>query len=179
VGVLTAARPCRARALFLGAALLLAGCGGSGTTERRERVYQDEAGGYRYVIPDDWLRFTDELRSIGGSIFITTVLSLEEGDPEFLSNLPDSMIPQLEGQARYYFSVVDPPSRREMTVGGEAALELTYPVRVRAGDPQSTLVYWVFRHEERLYVLRASYVSGLEETDSPAVMGLLESWEFL
>ena len=151
-----------------------AACAQSGPRE----VVDDERG-CRYVVPAGWAAFADELRSPRSSLFSIRVFELLEADPTFRKGLPDTIVPQLEEWARSYYVLGDPPARAETTVGGLSALVLTYAVRVRADDAQTTkLVYWVVEAGHRLFVLRAVLPPAALAEDEPAVGGIVESWQF-
>ena len=52
------------------------------------------------------------------------------------------------------------------------------PVRVRAGDPESKVIFWTAKYGIDAFVLRVSYPAGLMEPDAPAVAELIASWKF-
>lgn len=120
-----------------------------------------------------------EARSAGGSLLTINVYSLVGADPAFVAGLPQSIVPQLEAWTLYYFVVVGSPETREATIGGAAALETSYTVRVRPPDPPSKAEYWVVRNGDLLYLLRAIYPPSLLEAESRDVRALLASWTFL
>ena len=155
----------------------LAAAAGCAPSAPREVV--DAERGCRYVVPAGWAAFDAELRSPRSSLFTIRVFELLEADPTFRDGLPDTILPQLDEWARTYYVVDGPPVRAEATVGGLPALELTYAVRVRADDPQTTkLLYWVIQPEHRLFVLRAVVPPVALSDDEPAVRGIVESWQF-
>jgi hypothetical protein len=161
------------RALLAAATLALAACGGG------SQVVEDRQRGYSYRVPDGWSRFDNELRSRHATLFESRVYELDGAARDFVAGLPESVVPQLERWAREYFVVDGTPERVAATIGGEPALVLRYPVRVRASDPPGQLTYWVVRHGTRLYVLRAALRPGTPEEDVQAIDRLLETWRFL
>jgi hypothetical protein len=140
---------------------------------------EDQERGCAYVVPRGWSVFDNEMRSPDFTLFEVRVYELEGAAADFLAGLPDSVVPQLEAWAREYYVVDGPPTRASVTVGGESAVELRYPVRVRAGAAAGSLAYWLVRHGSRLYVLRAAFAPGVPEEDEAAVASILESWQFL
>jgi hypothetical protein len=169
----------RARALaLLLAAAAIAGCSGSGSTPEQRTVEERERG-YRFVLPLGWQVFGWEARSASGSVLTINVHSLNGADAKFVAGLPQTVIPQLEAWTLYYFNVVGEPTSRETIIGGAPALEMTYPVRIRATDPASRADYWVVRNGQLLYILRTTYPAGRADVDGPAVRELLASWKFL
>jgi hypothetical protein len=167
----------RALAILLAAAAI-AGCAGSGSTPEQRTVVEHERG-YQFVLPPGWRMFGWEARSHAGSVLTIDVHSLNGAEAKFVADLPKSVVPQLEAWTLYYFNVVLEPTTRETSVGGAPALEVSYPVRIRAADPPSRADYWVVRNGQLLYILRTTYPVGRADTDGPAVRELLASWKFL
>ncbi len=165
--------------LLLPALLPLAACGGSGLAPAKDRGIEDRERGVRYTLPAGWLRFGKDLRSPNRSLVTLQVHALEGADRKFVAGLPDTLLPQLEGWTKYYYVVDGEPSRSEAVIGGEKALEITWPVRTRQKDPKTRVTYWVVRHGDRLYVLRVAYAPGLAEKDEAEVRSLLASMAFL
>jgi hypothetical protein len=148
-------------------------------TSGAPRVVEDVARGCRYVAPPGWLVLDAELRSRATSLFSTHVYDLVGADRRFVAQLPESLVPQLEEWARTYYIVDGEPVRAEATLGGRPALELTYRIRVRDQAPSSKLTYWVVRHGDRLFVLRAAFAPAGLSADEPAVREMLSTWTFL
>ncbi len=153
-------------------------CGKPQPLPLAQRAYAHPESGYRFVIPPYWKVLRGEVRSPSGILFTIQVLSLEDGEEAWVSALPRSVVPQLEQWARYFFRVVDKPSEEPATLGGEPALHLVYPVRIRPVDPRMRVAYWVARHGANLYVLRASYPADTSADDERAVADFLASWQF-
>jgi hypothetical protein len=167
----------RAAAILLATAAI-AGCAESGSTTEQRTVEEHERG-YRFVLPPGWRMFGWEARSDSGSVLTINVHSLNGADSKFVAGLPQSVVPQLEAWTIYYFNIVGEATSRQTTIGGMPALEMNYPVRIRAADPASRADYWVVRNGQLLYILRTTYPAGRADTDGPAVRELLASWKFL
>ncbi len=165
----------RSAALVL-AALALLGC--SAPTEK-DRTIEDHERGYRFVLPVGWRMIGYEARSHAGSLLTIDVHSLVDADHEFVSGLPQSIVPQLEAWTLYYFATVGKETSSTTTIGGAPALQVVYPIRIRPQDPPSIAEYWVVRNGYLLYVLRATYPPGLAPAESPAVRQLLSTWTFI
>jgi hypothetical protein len=142
------------------------------------RIVDDTERGFRYVPPPGWVVLAGELQSRSRSLVTIRVFDLEGAERRFLAGLPESIVPQLEEWAKSYYIVDGPPERSEATIGGQSALELTYPVRARADRPQSKLKYWVVRNADRLYVIRVALSPTGLAADEPAVRAMLATWEF-
>jgi len=140
--------------------------------------YENAEAGYGYEIPRRWVLLADEARSPKGSLFTVKVHSLEGARQSFVEGLPETVIPQIEEWTQYFFGPPGTPDRGTATVGGEPAVRLTYRVTIRAGWEQTRVDYWIVRHGQLLYLLRAVYAAGREETELPAVTALLATWRF-
>ena len=162
---------------FLGA-LAAVGCSERPVKTVEQRTYVSRDSGYRYVAPVGWEVLRGEVRSASKSLITIQVASLENADETFVAGLPHSYIPQLEGWTRHYFSVDGEPSTRPATLGGVAALEVTWPIRIRAIDPPGRAVYWVASTSGYVYVIRVVFPSGAFERDEPGVREFLASWQF-
>jgi hypothetical protein len=162
-------------------AILVASAAGAACRELtvEERTVIDEERGYRCVLPHGWRSFDEDARSRAGSLFSVRVYSLDGAASAFVAALPESVVPQLEEWARYYYIVEGEGERTQAKVGGIDALELSYAIRIRQGRPLSRLTYWILRREQLLYVLRATYPAAALEKDEPAVREILSTWEFL
>jgi len=99
--------------------------------------------------------------------------------PSFVAGLPDSILPQLEGWAKYYYVVDGPPTRSETSVAGIPATEWTYPIRIRPKDPQSKVTYWVVKRATRLFIIRAAYPPQGLAADEATMRRVVEGWAFL
>ena len=167
-------------ALALALLVVTAGCGGGGRDPGTDRPVEDVGRGCAYVLPPHWIAFDSELRSPNGTLLEIRVYDLVDAEHTFLAGLPDTLIPKLEEWGRIYFILEGPPARTQMTVGGEPATELTYTVRARREDSTpSKLIYWVIRHEEKLYVLRASLPAKVEAKDGAPLRAVVSSFRFL
>ena len=143
-----------------------------------ERVIEDKARGVKYTCPAHWKDSDGEIRSKEGTLLTLRVYDLVEADHKFVAGLPETIFPQLEEWAKYYFIVDGPPARSETEVAGLPATELNYKIRVRPKDPESKVTYWIVRRATRLFILRAAYPPrGL--ADEPALRGVVEGWVFL
>jgi hypothetical protein len=163
--------------VLLGAVAAVA-CGERPVKTVEQRSYVSRDSGYRYVAPVGWDVLRGEVRSVNKTLITIQVASLYNADETFLANLPHSFIPQLEGWTKHYFSVSDGPSSRPATLGGVAALEVTWPIRIRPTDPPGRAVYWVASNAGYLYVIRAVFPAGAFELDETGVREFLASWRF-
>jgi len=154
-----------------------AGCG-SGTVPVEKRTFRDTEGRFTYVVPPNWVVWMGEARSPKGSLFSVEPVSLEDSAPDFIAGLPSSMVPLVKEQTGRFFSVVGNAVQRTTTLGGVGALEVSFPVRIRAIDPESQVTFWIARHGNYVFVLRVSYPAGMAVEDSPAVAGIIVSWKF-
>lgn len=157
--------------------LLSAACG-SRVPSPEDRTFREMEGRFTYVVPPHWVVWMGEARSPKGSLFSVEIVPLQDSMPEFVAGMPDTMLPLLREQTGRFFSVVGPGDQRDVTVGGVTMRELVLPVRVRAGDPESRVVFWTARYGMNAFVLRVSYPAGLMEQDAPAVAEIIASWKF-
>ena len=174
-------RRMRRRPLFLACLAPLAlACGtiACGAPAGPPPRYENAEAGYGYDLPPRWILLADEARSPKGSLFTVKVHSLEGARQSFVAGLPDTVIPQIEEWTQYFFGTPGQPERETTTIGGETALRLTYRVTIRAGWEQTQVDYWIVRHGQLLYLLRAVHAAGQEAGEFPAVLQLLESWRF-
>jgi hypothetical protein len=160
------------------AAALAASCGSPPPKPELPQTVDDATRGIRYVVPPGWQSFDGEIHSPRGSFLSVRVFSLAGAKATFVAGLPDTLLPQLDGEGRYYFVVEGNAARRETTVAGGPATEFTYVVRVRPKDSPSRTIYWVVKREEMLYLLRATFPPAALEQDEPAVRSVVESWRF-
>jgi hypothetical protein len=163
--------------LAVSAALFLAACGPT-VPPPEKRTFREMEGRFSYIVPPNWVVWMGEARSPKGSLFSVEVVPLQDSMPEFVAGLPDTMIPLLREQTARFFSVVGPGDQRDVTIGGVTMRELALPVRVRADDPESLVVFWTARYGMNAFVLRVSYPAGLMEQDAPAVAEIIASWKF-
>jgi hypothetical protein len=163
---------------LVAAALVASGCGDRPVKTVQQRTYASRDSGYRYVAPVGWDVLRGEVRSPSKSLITIQVASLENADETFLADLPHSYIPQLEGWTKYYFSADGAPATRPTTLGGLAALEVSWPIRIRPADPPGSVVYWVASNAGYLYVIRVVFPAGAFELDEPGVREFLASWQF-
>jgi hypothetical protein len=172
----------RTRRWTLGATVLalagLASCSAPPVPPVAQRTYAHPESGYRFVTPPHWKFLRGEVRSPNATLITIQVLSLEDAEEPFVKGLPETIVPQLEAWAKYYFRVVGTPSTRPTTLGGQPALEVDYPVRVRETDHPSRVSYWVGVHANRLYIVRVSIPAGAGEEDSAGLKEFLDSWQF-
>ena len=166
-----------ATAVAVASALLAAACGPS-IPPPEKRTFREQEGRFTYVVPPNWVVWMGEARSPKGSLFSVEVVPLQDSMPEFVAGLPDTILPLLREQTARFFSVVGPGDQRDVTVGGVKMRELAMPVWVRAGDPESRVVFWVARNGISAYVLRISNPAGLMDQDAPAVADIHASLKF-
>lgn len=159
--------------------LALAACGGGPRPEDSPRVVEDTARGVRYTCPAGWKSSDGEIRSKEGSLLTLRVYDLVEADKKFVAGLPDTILPQLEEWAKYYYVVEGAPTRTETSIAGLPATEWTYPIRIRPKDPPSKVTYWVVRRATRLFILRAAYPPLGLAADEATMRGVVEGWAFL
>jgi hypothetical protein len=138
----------------------------------------DTARGVRYVVPQGWQSFDGEIRSSLGSLLSVRVFGLEGAEAAFVAGLPDTLIPQLEGEGHYYFIVEGKAERRETTIAGGPATEFSYAVRIRQKDALSRTTYWVAKRGDLLYLLRATYPPRALPKDEPIVREVVRGWRF-
>jgi hypothetical protein len=163
----------------LAVAVLVAGAGcGSRPASPDKRTFRDVEGRFSYVVPPGWVVWAGEARSQKGSLFSVEPVSLQDSAPDFLAGLPGSMVPLLKEQTGRFFSVVGNPVQKKTTLGGVGALEVSFPVQIRAADPESKVTFWVVRHGDYAFVLRVSYPAGNADDDKPAVDDIIASWKF-
>jgi hypothetical protein len=143
-----------------------------------KRTFVDAQGRFSYVVPLGWAVWMGEARSPRGSLFSVEPVSLEDSAADFVAGLPSSMVPLVKEQTGRFFSVVGNPVQKKMTLGGLGALEVSFPVRIRAADPESQVTFWITRHGMNAFVLRVSYPAGVAAEDRPAVDSILASWKF-
>jgi len=159
------------------AALLgMLACGGEVPPDKR--TFRDSQGRFSYVVPLNWVVWMGEARSPKGSLFSVEAVSLEDSMPAFVEGLPETMVVLTKEQTQRFFSVVGKGVQKDITLGGIKARQVTFPVQVRAGDPESEVVFWIARHGDYAYVLRISYPAGQVELDSPAMQEIIASWKF-
>jgi hypothetical protein len=157
---------------------LCAACSTPPPLTEAQRTVDDTARGVRYVVPQGWKSFDGEIRSPLGSLLSVRVFSLEGAQAAFVAGLPDTLFPQLEGEAHYYFVVEGKAERRETTIAGGPATELTYAVRIRPKGALSRTNYWVAKRGDLLYLLRATYPPPALATDEQIVGGIVQGWRF-
>jgi len=167
------------RALAAFALLALAACGASTPKSEAERTVSDPVRGVRYVAPVGWKTFDGEIRSPAGSLLTLRVYDLVEADKKFVAGLPDTLAPQLLEWAQFYYVVEGEPVRTGTTVAGLPATEFVYPVRVLKRDPPTKVIYWVVRHENRLFVLRAAFAARSLTLDEPVMRDVVAGWQFI
>jgi hypothetical protein len=158
--------------------LSMSGCGEPAVPPPADRTYESTLAGYRFIAPPHWKVLRDEVRSPLGTLITVKVLSLEQVDETFVKQLPQSLVPHLVQWTKYFFSVVDKPAVRDTSIGGQPALEVDFPVRIRARDLQEWVSYWVVRRGNILYVLRAAFPPDAKKVDGKGVAALLGSWTF-
>jgi hypothetical protein len=143
-----------------------------------KRTFSDTQGRFSYVVPPGWVVWMGEARSPKGSLFSVEPVSLEDSAADFVAGLPSSMVPLVKEQTGRFFSVVGNGVQKKTTLGGLGALEVTFPVRIRAADPESQVTFWIARHGMNAFVLRVSYPAGAAAEDRPAIDSILASWKF-
>jgi hypothetical protein len=158
------------------AVAVLLGCGGS--PPGSSQTYQNQELGFAFTLPPGWRMFGDEAKSRGGTLINWQVKSLEGAEPSFLAALPGSVVPQLQGWTQHYFGTFRDEREETGTLGGEPALVLTQTVTVAKQTTPSIVRYWVARHGDALYLIRAVYPAGREQEEDPGVRALIASWRF-
>jgi len=159
------------------AAAVLVGCGSSDAPDAPP-VFEDRARGYRFPVEPGWFVLADEVGSRNRSNLTVQVHSLDGAEPAFVAGLPESLVPQLEAWARYYFADVGSPERRPTVVDGIDALELSYPVRVRPRDAAGKVLYWVIQRGGRLYTFRAAVPPRAPSSDEADLRRMISRLEF-
>lgn len=165
--------------LFTATLLVVLACCAQPPKTEAERTITDRGRGVRYVVPDGWTNTDGEVRSPKGSLLTLRVYDLVEADKRFVRGLPDSLLPQLLEWSKYYYVVLDKPSRRKATVAGLPATEFIYPIKVRPTDPPSEVIYWVVIRETRLFVIRGAFPSSGLAVDEPVLRKIVDDWVFL
>ena len=155
---------------------VLAGCAapapsGSDTFESKDL-------GFAFKLPPDWRMYGDEAKSKGGTLINWQVKSLEGADPTWLTGLPESVVPELSNWTRHFFGDIQDEGKATGTVGGEPALIVTHTVHVGKQSTPSQVRYWVVRHGQVLYLIRAVYPAGREPEEDPGARALLATWRF-
>ena len=161
--------------LVLAALLACVSCGEQSVDDRTVRA---DAEGYSFVIPPVWMYFGDDSRSTHGTVFTVEILSLVDGDPTFLAELPRSIVPQLATRTQYFFDVVAPHKDEDVTIDGLPALHVNFPVHVRKEDHPSRLDYWIVRNGDQLFILHATYPPDAPEEDAREIESIIASWKF-
>ena len=163
-----------------GAALvaLCAACSTPAPLTEAQRTVDDAARGVRYVVPQGWKSFDGEIRSPNGSLLSVRVFSLVGAQAAFVAGLPDTLLPQLDGEGHYYFVVEGKAVRTETTIEGGPATEFTYAVRIHPKAALSRTSYWVAKRGDLLYLLRATYPPQALASDEPIVRKVVEGWRF-
>jgi hypothetical protein len=165
-------------AMVAGAAVLaLAACGGAPAPVAQ--TYTSAASGYSYVCPPGWKVIRGEVRSSNDSLVTIQVLDLTDAREDWEKGLPDSITPQLEQWSNYYFRVVEKGTRTDATLGGEPAMQLVHPVRIRPSDGPGQVLYRVARHLSKLYVVRVSMPAGAADRDAAGLVAFFNSWKFV
>ena len=158
---------------------LLASCRADPHKTEAARTVSDPARGVGYVVPAGWKSMDGEIRSPAGTMMTLRVYDLVEADHRFVAALPESLVPQLLEWAKYYYIVDGPPVRSKTTVAGLPADELDYPVRVRAQDPPTKVIYWVVRRQTRLFVIRVAFPPAALASEEPIMRNVVSGWTFL
>ena len=140
--------------------------------------YESKDLGLAFTLPQDWRMFGDEAHSEGGTLMNWQVKSLEGADPAWLKDLPESVVPQLQGWTRHFFGAYRDEQKETGTVGGEPALIVSHTVNVAKASTPSVVRYWVVRHGDGLYLIRAVYPAGREREEDPGTRELLGTWRF-
>lgn len=166
-------RLCGAAALAL-----LVGCGGGAAPRPGSDTYESKELGFGFKLPPGWRMFGDEAKSDDGTLINWQVKSLEGAEPAWLASLPESVVPQLQGWTRHYFGDYRDERMETGTVGGESALIVSHTVNVGKQRTATTVRYWVVRHGQALYLIRAVYPAGREAEEDPGVRTLLAAWRF-
>ncbi len=143
-----------------------------------KRTFRDTEDRFSYVVPPNWVVWMGEARSLKGSLFSVEPVSLEDSADDFVRGLPSSLVPVVKEQTGRFFSVVGNGVQRKTTVGGLGALEVSFPVRIRAADPESEVTFWIARHGRFAFILRVSYPAGAAAVDRVSVYEIITSWKW-
>ena len=119
------------------------------------------------------------MRSPNGSLLTLRVYDLVEADKKFVAGLPDTLLPQLVEWSKFYYIVDGDPVRSATTVAGLPATEFDFPIRVRAKDPPSKVLYWVVTRKTRLFVIRGAFPASSLATEEPILRNVVAGWTFL
>jgi len=157
--------------------VLLSACGGS--APRVSQTYESKELGFAFKLPEGWRMYGDEAKSEGGTLMNWQVKSLEGAEHGWLTGLPESVVPELSRWTSHFFGDVQEELKATGTVGGEPALIVTHTVHVGKQTTPSKVRYWVVRHGNALYLVRAVYPAGREPEEDPGVRALLATWRFM
>jgi len=150
----------------------------SGEVPPEKRTFKDPQGHFSYVVPIGWVVWMGEARSTKGSLFSVESVNLQDSMPAFVEGLPETMVVLTKEQTQRFFNVVGKGVQKDITLNGLTVRQVTFPVRVREGDPESEVVFWIARHGDNVFVLRVSYPAGKKEFDEPGIQEILATWKF-
>ena len=156
---------------------LLLGCAGGGAP-RKVDGYESKELGFGFKLPEGWRMYGDEAKSKGGTLMNWQVKSLEGAEPTWLAALPVSVVPELQRWTEHYFGTFRDERKETGTVGGEPALIVSHTVNVGKQSTPSVVRYWVVRHGQALYLIRAVYPAGRQGEEDPGTRALLATWRF-
>jgi len=159
------------------ALLALAGC--AAPAPRGSGTYESKDLGFAFKLPPDWRMYGDEAKSKGGTLINWQVKSLEGAERTWLEGLPQSVVPELGRWTYHFFGEIQEEGKATGTVGGEPALIVTHTVHVGKASTPSQVRYWVVRHGNALYLIRAVYPAGREREEDPGARALLATWRFM
>ena len=158
------------------ALLALAAC--AGPAPRSSDTYESKELGFAFKLPPGWRMYGEEAKSEGGTLINWQVKSLEGAERGWLEGLPESVVPELARWSSHYFGDIQDEAKATGTVGGEPALIVTHTVHVAKQSTASQVRYWVVRHGQVLYLIRAVYPAGKEPEEDPGARALLATWRF-
>ncbi|HET9299070.1 MAG TPA: hypothetical protein VFO11_03945 [Candidatus Polarisedimenticolaceae bacterium] len=141
-------------------------------------TYVSKELGFAFKLPEGWKMYGEEAKSKGGTLINWQVKSLEGAEPGWLEGLPESVVPELGRWTSHFFGDIQEEQKETGTVGGEPALIVTHTVHEPKLTTRKQVRYWVVRHGQVLYLIRAVYPAEREPEEDPGARALLATWRF-
>ncbi len=154
----------------------LAAC--AAPASRTADTYVSKELGFAFKLPEGWKMYGEEAKSEGGTLINWQVKSLAGAEQGWLEGLPESVVPELARWTSHYFGDIEETRQETGTVAGEPALIVTHTIHVGKQSTPSQVRYWVVRHGNVLYLIRAVYPAGKEPEEDPGARALLATWRF-